>query len=147
MNLDISNDAAVIKFLDKYVTCLLYNNNEELHNIVTKFQTHTCPSMYCLKRKLKPIPENKLKVPASKIKQRDKNYKFVNCRFGYPKKPRKETTIFRMNSSLEAIMEISNRPQKAYELKRDVGEEKIIFYNPTVAMIFQSNTDLTFNGL
>uniref|UniRef100_A0A0N5B2M0 ATP-dependent DNA helicase n=1 Tax=Strongyloides papillosus TaxID=174720 RepID=A0A0N5B2M0_STREA len=147
MNLDLSNDGAIREFLDKYVTCSLYKNNEELHNIVKKFQTHTCLSMYCLKTKLKPIPPHKLKTPPSELKKRDKTYKFVKCRFGYPKKPRSETTIFRMNASLEAIMEISNRPQKAYELRRDVGEENINPYNPTIAMIFQSNTDLTFNGL
>uniref|UniRef100_A0A0N5B4L8 ATP-dependent DNA helicase n=1 Tax=Strongyloides papillosus TaxID=174720 RepID=A0A0N5B4L8_STREA len=147
MTLDVSDDIKVREFLDKYVTCSLYKNNEELHNIVKKYQTHKCLSMYCLKRKLKPIPEHKLPAPAKDLKLRDKTYKLSKCRFGYPKKPRPETTIFRMDSTLESIMEISKRPHKAYELKRDIGEENINPYNPTIAMIFKSNTDLTFNAL
>uniref|UniRef100_A0A0N5CBD9 ATP-dependent DNA helicase n=1 Tax=Strongyloides papillosus TaxID=174720 RepID=A0A0N5CBD9_STREA len=147
MKLDINNDKEVKEFLDKYVTCSIYKNHEELHNIVKKYQVHKCLSMYCLKKKLKPIPEHKLKQPAKDLKLRDKTYKIVKCRFGYPKKHRSETTIFRMDPSLEAVMEICKRPHKAYELQRDLGEENINPYNPTIAMIFQSNTDLTFNAL
>uniref|UniRef100_A0A0N5C2M4 ATP-dependent DNA helicase n=1 Tax=Strongyloides papillosus TaxID=174720 RepID=A0A0N5C2M4_STREA len=147
MTLDVTNDASIKNFLDKYVTCSIYKNDEELNQIVTKYQTHKCLSMYCLKTKFKPIPPHKLKKPANELKKRDKTYKFTKCRFGYPKKPRPETTIFRMNSTIEAIMEISKRPHKSYELKRDIGEENINPYNPTIAMIFQSNTDLTFNAL
>jgi hypothetical protein len=66
-----NTEEEVIAFIDKHITCSIPNDNDELKNLVQKFQFHKCTNS--CKRQIS-------------TKQKDKKNEFVKCRYGYPRK-------------------------------------------------------------
>ncbi len=159
--LGISTDEEVIAFIDKYVSCAIPDDDEELRELVITLQTHS-HSSYC---------------------RRD-----GRCRFGVPKPPSLRTLIAREatgehakqdiefacqtlstvrevldnkenpdDMTLEDVLEEANISLENYEkalsttksgesiiLKRKPIEKRTNQYNPAIMKAWEANTDMQY---
>ncbi|XP_073688497.1 uncharacterized protein [Garra rufa] len=101
--IDKNTDEEVVKFIDKYVTCEVPSENDELHSVVTSVQCHS--------------------------KRHSKTCKKKNtvCRFNFPKPPSMRTFICRRK--VEDEKNQSNRDDCQSESKSsNVNDNKLVEY-------------------
>ena len=97
------------------------DSNPELHQLVTKYQSHRF-SGYCQRRK------------------RVKSTYITYCRFGFPRQKCESTTL----KSTEECLKSSQR--QMYRLPRSPEEIRINNYNPFLLMLWKANMDIQYIG-
>uniref|UniRef100_A0A0N5A032 ATP-dependent DNA helicase n=1 Tax=Parastrongyloides trichosuri TaxID=131310 RepID=A0A0N5A032_PARTI len=141
INLDYTNHQSVATFIDKYLTtsCYINNEDEEFSRSVIKDQRHTCKMHYCLKRKGISQSTNNSTKSLQHIT--------TSCRFGYPKDICGKTKVLKISEDVDHLLQLTNKSQKSYIIKRMANERDINQYNPHLKKMWIGNIDLQPNGL
>ena len=113
----------VLLWIQNRITCRIAEeeSNPELHQLVTKYQSHKC-SGYCQRKKW---------VKGTFI---------TYCRFGFPRQTCESATL----RSVYECLKSSQR--QIYRLLRSAEEIKINNNNPLLLMLWKANMDLQFVG-
>uniref|UniRef100_A0AC35TQ10 ATP-dependent DNA helicase n=1 Tax=Rhabditophanes sp. KR3021 TaxID=114890 RepID=A0AC35TQ10_9BILA len=116
-----TNSHEFVEFIDRHVTCRI-PDDEELSNLVNKFQRHNCTSS-CNK---------------NYRGHADKKY----CRHGYPKRVNEMTTLQFHSKEALAALELTAHFTRQYELQRRTCDLTINAYNPAILKAWKGNVDL-----
>ena len=113
----------VLQWIQNRITCRIpeEDSNPELHQLVTKYQSHKC-SGYCQRKK------------------RVKGTYITYCRFGFPRQSCESATL----KSTEECLKSSQR--QLYRLPRSPEEIRINNYNPLLLMLWKANMDIQYIG-
>ena len=111
----------VLRWIQNRITCRSPedNSNPELHQLVTKYQSHRCGG-YCQQRK------------------RVKTTYITYCRFGFPRQTCENATL---KSTEECLSQ-----RQMYRLPRSPEEIRINNYNPLLLMLWKANMDIQYIG-
>ena len=117
------DDSDVLRWIQNRITCRIpeEDSNPELHQLVTKYQSHRC-SGYCQRRK------------------RVKSTYITYCRFGFPRQTCESATL----KSTEECLNSSRR--QMYRLPRSPEEIRINNFNPLLLILWNANMDIQYIG-
>ena len=109
------DDEQVLQWIQERITCRIpeEESNPDLHNLVTKYQSHRCNN-YCRRRK------------------RVKGTFITQCRFGFPRPTCENAALL----SVDECMKLSHR--KMYKLPRSAEDIRINNYNPHLLVLWRA---------
>lgn len=124
--LGVNSNKEIIDFIDSYISCAIETGNNELDELVRKFQIHKCTKS--CQRFCKSFKNGAIK-----------------CRYGYPKLPCKETKINGVKKAVESRRK-GKKLEKLYSLIRNYECTLVNDYNPILLLIWRANMEIQFLG-